>query len=173
MVKKSGNIPSTPDRSTTNENSSQGTPVPAFGNNRGIDGADFDRSVLYEDRFAPEEIDLTADVNVGIDPDLRKFLFDHARVDHIYLDSMLAWNGIRSYEDCKECFVDTHNFTDLEHIYLKLGPNALGQKVASTERLQLLGHYIATQKIKGEDGTLHPIVVFDPSMKIFRPSSFD
>ena len=42
MVKKSGNNPSTPDRSTTNENSSQGTPVPPFGNNRGVDGADFD-----------------------------------------------------------------------------------------------------------------------------------
>ena len=161
-------------RSESQSDTSSGTPIPFFGTNPGVDGADFDRSVLYEDRFAPESIDLSStEPQIDMDPLLRQFLYDHGRIDNIYIDTMLIWNGIRTYQDFKEFVVDTHSFTDMEHVYMKLGPNALGQKVCTTERLVMLGHYIATKRIQREDGTEGPMVLFDPDTNIFRPEAFD
>ena len=73
-----------------------------MGVNPGVEGADFDRSVLYEDRFAPETLNFSEEeIRVDMDPDLKSFLREHARLDRIYIQTMLVWNGIKQYLDFK------------------------------------------------------------------------
>lgn len=149
-----------------------------YQSNPGIVGTDFDPSVTYMDRYVEDDdFTLSGDIQVHMDKDLRDFLFKAARTSHIYLDSMLAPNGIRTYTQFKEFAVDTQAFQDLDHVYLKLGPNALGQGQKQTERLLMLGHYIATGTVTTTDvdgnKSTQPVTIFDPVTHIFRPEAFD
>jgi len=113
-----------------------------------------------------------------MDPVLRKFLNDQGHTDNIYIDTMmLIWNGICTFDDFKDFAMDNHNFfVFLEHVYMKLGPNPLGQKVATTERLLMLGHYLATERTTKADGSIGPtsiLVIHDPSTGILQSEVFD
>ena len=80
----------------------------------------FDKSLVYEDDYSPEQINFdTSTFNISMDPDLRSFLLKVTHVKETYLDELLAWNGVRDYEDFKRLFVDKSNFEDLDHIYTK------------------------------------------------------
>ena len=106
-----------------------------------------------------ESINLSREPQADMDPVLRKFLNDQGHTDNIYIDTMmLIWNGICTFDDFKDFAMDNHNFfVDLEHVYMKLGPNPLGQKVATTERLLMLGLYLATVRTTKADGSIGPI----------------
>ena len=121
----------------------------------------FNPDTIYYDRYQNDSFDLTEEMQ-PMDPDLREFLMNVARVSSIYIDSLLVPNGIRTYEDFKKLAVDTHAFKDMEHIYNKLGANALGNQALFTSRILLLGQFIAQEKV----------TIFDVKTKIFNPKAF-
>ena len=125
--------------------------------------ANFNADCIYYDRYQNDSFDLTEEMR-PMDPELRQFLVDEAKVSSIYIDSLLTPNGIRTYEDFKKLAVDTHAFTNMEHIYTKLGANALGNQGLFTSRLLLLGQFIAQ-----ETNNVH---IYDPKTKIFNPRAF-
>jgi len=71
-------------------------------------------------------------------------------------------------------YVHTENFTDLDHIYTQVGPNALGYLKKGTRNMLPLGHFIATHLIEDEEGNnLRKVTIYDPKTNTFMPQAFN
>jgi hypothetical protein len=136
---------------------------------------DFDQEVVYEDTYFKEEIDFEGSgFKTTMDPELKEFLRTTCGASNLITGQLLPVNGICTYEDWKDLFVDNHNFIDLDHIYMRLGPNALGYLHRPIRNMCRLGHFIATYRITDKnDKNPRPVNIYDPTTKTFLPQAFD
>lgn len=124
----------------------------------------FGRQELYIDATAedPDLVDKSQSLN-RIDFYLKDLLKSQGRIQELYIATILVPNKILDYPSFRDLAVSNHGFRDLEHVFMSLGPNALGLFASDTMKLLLLGFYI------NKSGA----TMYDERSGAFIPGHFD